>query len=111
MVLNIAKQYHKEHIDDTYNLSTSMLSMKATHLFIASNLWDKISIELDDTIPEGYLSCFNLVCSDIKVKLPEKVTDITLRQLVELYPNKAGALRRTFLQGRNIKEVILECLV
>ena len=111
MILNISKVYNKGYVENTCNLATSMLAMKATHLFIASNLWESIVIELDDCIPEGYLSCFNMVCSDIKVKTPEKITDVTLRQLVELYPNKAGALRRVFLQGRNVREVIPDCLV
>lgn len=111
MKLNISKIYNKEYVEDTCNLATSMLTMKSTHLFIASNLWESITIELDDCIPEGYLTCFKLVCSDIRVKTPEKVTDTTLRQLVELYPDKAGALRRVFLQGKNVREVIPECLV
>lgn len=111
MILNITKVYNTGFVEDTCNLGTSMLTMKSTHLFIASNYWESIRIELDDCIPEGYLSCFKLVAKEIKVKLPESITDITLRQLTELFPDKAGVLRRAFLQGRSIREVIPECLV
>lgn len=111
MKLNITRQYNKGFVEDTCNLGTSMLNMKATHLFIASNAWESIYVELEDTIPEGYLCCFGMVTQNISVNLPETVTEKTLHLLTELYPEKAGALRRTYMQKRDFKEVLEECLV
>jgi hypothetical protein len=111
MKLNITKQYNKGFVEDTCNLATAMLSMKSTHLFIASNAWESVYIELDDSIPEGYLKCLHVVTKNVKVKLPESVTENTLRQLTELYPEKSGALRRTYMQKRSFTEVLPECLV
>ena len=111
MKLNITRQYNKGFVEDTCNLGTAMLSMKSTHLFIASYAWESIYIELEDTIPEGYLKGFNMLSKDIKVNLPETITDKTLHLLTELYPDKAGALRRAYMQKRDMKEVLFTCLV
>jgi len=111
MILNITRTYNKSFVEDTCNLATNMLQMKATHLFIASNAWERINIELEDTIPEGYLRSLSLVSQDIKVNLPENITDKTLHLLTELYPSKAGTLRRCYMQGRDLREVLSDCLV
>ena len=110
MVLYIAKDYDPSFNDELYTLRTSMLQLKSTHLFINSNAWDSIMIDLDDSIPEGCLCNLSLICSNIKVNLPETVTDVTLRLLCELFPTKAGALRRTYMAGGNLKEVLSDCL-
>lgn len=110
MKLLISKEFDKEMVDDTCKLSTSMLSVKSTHLFIASNSWDSMIIELDDSIPEGILRRLNTVCKDIKVKVPTKITDTTLRLLTELYPEKSGALRRVYMQGGNVKGVLTDVI-
>lgn len=111
MILNICEVYNKEFKENNFNLATSMLSMKATHFFIAANAWEQINIELVDTIPEGYLRCISTICKVIKVKIPAVVTDKTLHLLTELYPEKAGALRRCYIQQRPLSEVLAECLV
>lgn len=111
MILNITKVYNQGFVENTCNLATHMLAMKSTHLFIASNAWESIYLEIDDSIPEGYLKSFNLVTKNIKVKLPDNLTDKTLRLLTELYPDKAGSLRKCFMQGRDVQEVLQECLV
>lgn len=108
MKLCIAEQYEKGFVEDTCNLKTSMLQMKSTHLFIASNAWESITIDVNDEIPAGSLKCIPMACSNIKVQLPETVTDKTIVLLTELYPDLAGKLRRYFMMGRSIKEV-LEC--
>lgn len=110
MILNITRDYKKEFVEDTCNLATSFLKVKSTHFFIASNRWDRIYIELEDDIPEGYLGCFNMVSDNIKVKLPDNPTQKTMLELVELYPEKAGKIRKAYLSGQNYSEVLSECL-
>ncbi len=111
MRLQISEKYNKDFVEDTYSLATYMLNMKSTHLFIAANSWDSISIDLLDSIPEGTLRFFHMVTENIKVSLPSDITEKTLRLLTELYPDKAGALRRVFMQGGSVKEVLRDCLV
>lgn len=110
MTLNITREYKKEFVEDTYNLATSFLKVKSTHFFIASHKWDRIYIELTEDIPDNYLSCFSMVSDNIKVKLPDVRTDKTMRELCELYPDKAGKIRKAYLQGTEYQEVISECL-
>lgn len=111
MKLHIESTYNSGFDEDTYHLSTSMLKSQATHLFIASNLWESIQVDLDETIPDGYLSNLNMVCSDIRVKLPKDITESTLRALIDLYPDKRGKLRMTYLSGKSLEGVLGECLV
>jgi hypothetical protein len=106
MRLLIAKEYNPGFNEELYTLKTSMLKSTSTHLFIAANRWDAICIELDDDIPETCLCNMNLICENITVKLPEEITDKTLRLLCELYPDKSGALRRVYMCKGDIKEVL-----
>lgn len=111
MILRISDEFDTSFNTEVYSLSSDMLSMKSTHMFIASHAWERIELSVTDTIPTGYLGSMNLVCKDIKVKLPEKVTDKTLLLLTELYPEKAGKLRRCYMAGSPIREVLGECLI
>lgn len=110
MRLLISKEFDKSMEDNTCKLATYMLSVKATHMFIASNVWESIRIELDDSIPLGVLRRINDVCKDIKVTVPIPVTETTLKLLTELYPEKSGALRRVFMQGGNVKGVLTDVI-
>lgn len=109
MKLFVTREFRKEFHEDAYFISTSFLKAKATHFFIASNKWDFIFIEMEDSIPEGYLKSMHLVCPNIKVNLPDIVTDTTVRLLAELYPDKSGAIRKAYLTGGKLVEVLGEC--
>lgn len=111
MKLVISKDYDKSFTEDTSCLATHMLVLPATHLYIASHMWDSITLDITDDIPKGVLGNLNLVCKSIKIKLPEVVTDYTLQLLLELFPDKAGSLRRAYMSGSSISEVLRECLV
>lgn len=110
MKLFVTKEFHKEFHEDCYYIATSFLKMKSTHFFIASNKWESIQIDIEDCIPEGYLCSLHLVCDDIKVHLPDTVTDKTVQLLAELYPDKSGAVRKAYLMKHSIKEVLGECM-
>ena len=110
MRLLVRKDYNKEMVDDECHLATHMLAMKATHLFIASHKWESIVLDIDDVIPVGYLRCLSLVCDDIKVTLPATITDHTMTLLTEVYPKKAGTIRRAYMSGESLEGVLAECL-
>ena len=111
MRLLISKEYDESFNEELYTLKTSMLQFTSTHLFIASNQWDAICIEIDDSIPENCLQNLKMICSNISVKLPNVITDKTLRLLCELFPDKVGPLRRSFMCTGNVEGVLSECLV
>ena len=111
MRLVIKCDYEKEMVEDECHLATNMLAMKATHLFIASYQWDSVLLEVEDIIPIGYLRCLPLVSKDIKVSLPDKITDHTMTLLTEVFPAKAGSIRRAYMTGQSLKGVLSECLV
>lgn len=111
MKLRIAREYKNATIDGVYTLATSYMQMKSTHLFIASNKWEEIYIELDDSMQTGYLQYLHLVCPRILVSLPEVITEQTILLLAEIFPDKRGLLRKNFLLHKDIKEVLGACLV
>lgn len=111
MRLLISSSYESSFVEDECHLKTSMLQMKATHLFIASNVWESIVLDIEDTIPEGCLRSLNLVSDNIKVRLPEDVTEKTIHLLTELYPSLSGKIRRLYMCGQSVKGVLGECLV
>lgn len=106
MKLYISKKYHKEMIEDTCCLGTTMLQLKSTHLFIASYKWDEVQIELDDCIGEGMLKYLPSVCNKITATWEGQPSEKIVHQLTELYPAKAGKIRMRYLQGGDIREVI-----
>lgn len=111
MILNIKKTYDPTYTEDQYNLSCAMLNIKSTHLFIASNPWDTINVDVDDEINEGCLRCLPMACSTIRVALPVEITQHTMQLLTELFPDKAGTIRKTFMQSGDLKGVLSGCLV
>ena len=111
MRLLISKEYDPHFNENLYTLKTSMLQAPSTHLFIAGNSWEAISIELDDCIPETCLCNMSLTCQNLSVKLPDVITDKTVRLLCELFPDKAGAIRRVYMCHGDLKEVLSDCLV
>ena len=111
MKLNIGKDYVKELTEDVCNLSTAMLSSPAVHMFIASNSWAEIHIDVDDNIDYTLLKFFPMACRNITVSLPERCTITTVGILSSLYPDLSGKLRRAFMTGGSIEEVLENCVV
>lgn len=110
MTLEISKEHQRAFSDGKCRLSVDMINNSATHLFIASNKWDKILIHIDDSIKFDMIRYLPKVSSNIKVTLPEKVTIDTVGVLASLYPDLSASLRRTFMSGKDIREVLKECL-
>lgn len=111
MRLRILKNYVKQMEEDTFHLSTEMLNITSTHMFIASHVWEEITIELDDIILPHYLHCISFATNNIKVKLPEKITAATVQQLTELFPSKSGLIRKAFMMTGDVEGVLEGCLV
>jgi hypothetical protein len=106
--LNIVSDIsQKEFNGEEMTISISLLSQKATHLFVASHLWDELYCEVDDSIPLNCLKYMVTKAKKVTVKLPEKCTVTTMRLLTELYPVKAGTIRKAFMSGKNLQEVIM----
>lgn len=111
MVLQIADGENKEFSTDCFRLKPHMLSLGATHMFIASNAWDRIELCVSDDMKPDMLKYLNTVTDDLRVALPDNITSDTLITLTALYPDKAGKLRKAFMCGEDIKEVLKDCLI
>lgn len=106
MKLCINPEMNPEFIDGTYNISTSMLKYKSTHMFIASYNWDEIDIDIvPEVVPED-VRFFHTVSDNIKAYLRANPTDSDINKLCALYPDQAGALRLTYMQKGNLQKVV-----
>lgn len=106
MKLNIGDNNSCDMENDVYNIARDSLKYSGVHMFIASNKWDSVHVEVTDDIPTSQLKYLPIVTDNITVTLPEKVTMDTIGILVSLFPKKSGVLRRTFMSGGNIQEVL-----
>lgn len=88
---------------DVYRLEVTALRMTATHLFLASNIWDDMYIELSEDIPLNMLKYMSKQAKQIRVSLPAETTEHILKLMCELYPEKAGVLRKAYMLKRDLK--------
>lgn len=91
---------------DTMRLHLEDLQLKTTHLFIASNYWDEVSIDLTDSIDPEWVKYLPMNTKKVSVTLPEVVSDKLLLILTTLFPDKAGKLRRTYMIHGDLAEVL-----
>ena len=107
MILRILENMEESEITgDTYTISVDYLNHIATHLYLASQQWDSLYCELSDSIPLGCLKNIRTKVKDVTVKIPDNETKKTMQLLAELYPEKSGTLRKQFMLGRSLKEVL-----
>lgn len=92
---------------DSMWLPYSLLTDKAVHLFIASNVWDTLTVEVSEDIPAGVLKYMILKCTEKKVILPEHALSAKEVGLIcEMFPDKAGGIRRAHMAGRSVTELL-----
>lgn len=110
MTLRITREKKREFDTENYYLHPSMLNSNGTHLFIASNKWDAIIVDLCPELNPAKLHYLPSICTDIKIcNSPdiEKYVDA----LLELFPNKGGQLRRCKLSGHGARDVVKEYIL
>lgn len=92
--------------EDTYIIPVAWLSSNATHLYLASNTWDSLYIELTAQVPKGFLPyLLKKVSGEITCIIKED-SKVVLDLLVELYPEKAPEFRKQFLCHKPLEEVL-----
>lgn len=106
MNLRICKEVLRE--DDCMPIPYSWLTDNGVHLFIASNRWDTLTVELSDEIPSDVLKYVVTKCNNVSVKFTQDdITQKSMDLLCELFPDKAGSLRKAKMLGKNIKSMLL----
>lgn len=91
---------------DDFVVSTQYLNYKGLHFYLASQHWGNLYCELDETIPEGCLKYLVKRCESVEVKLPETVTKKIMLLCIELYPDKQAQIRKQFITGKELKDVL-----
>ena len=94
---------------DALYLEISVLRQTSAHFFLASQAWDTLYLELDDTIPEMCLCFLKDKVKEVRVKLPKEITPHTVKLLAELFPALEGKLRKQFMLG-GVESVVLPYL-
>lgn len=97
------------HISNTPSTEPGVMTIyptwledKGTHLFIASNIWDKLHVDICDEIPDKTLRYVITKCKAIDVTLPAELSDKHVALLCELYPAKEGQIRKAAMLNRDV---------
>ena len=106
MKLIIQNETTRMHVDDTYSIESSMLKFKSTHMFIASNQWDSISIEVNDNMEPEDVKYFHNICENVYCILPKTINEKVLLLLCTIYPDKAGELRLAFMLSKDLNTIL-----
>lgn len=89
-------------------IKPQFLGVKMTHLTLASQTWDTLFIDVDESIPEGSLRFLPKKCNKICACCPEHPSMHQLHLLVELYPELDGKLRKAFMKGESVGGILPE---
>lgn len=107
MILMITKDIAEHEIDgDVYRVSIEYLAHKGTHLYIASQQWDELICELTEDIPLETLKYVRRKVNKLNVTFDDSHSKHIMLLLTELYPEKSGAIRKQFMLGRDLHEVL-----
>lgn len=109
MILKIINNAGESIANDSgdYELKPEMLKLNGTHVFIASRVWDKVVIELTEDIPLGSLKYLPTKAKSIDVVMPSTVNPHIVQLCTELFPDKAGTIRKNFLMKGEIPSEVL----
>lgn len=106
MILHICDEAGGNAADGIMCIPKKNLNMSSVHMFIASSKWDKVIVDVDESISPSVLKYLPVVTENVEVNLPENMTVDIVGVLASLYPKKAGLLRRAFMMGGNVEEVL-----
>lgn len=97
----------KSDQDNTFWIPPLLLNDKPMHLYLACNQWDTLQVVMCEDIPADVLKYTKDKCKEIQVVddgcgITKHKVDI----LCELYPEKAGTIRKNFMLGRNVYDLL-----
>lgn len=104
MVLKISND--TEIAEGVVSIPYSWLSNKSVHFYLACNKWDKLVVDLSDDIPDGVLKYIIMKSEDKEVNIKGDVTHKQCELLCEMYPEKAGAIRKAVMLKRDVRGVL-----
>lgn len=84
------------------------MGLNMTHLTLASQNWDELYIDLDESIPEGSLRFLPKKCAKIIVGCPDHPSTRQLHLLIELFPELDGKLRKAQMKGAGVHGLLRE---
>lgn len=91
---------------DCVHLRPTDLNANHAHAVIASKVWDKLYIDVDEGIAEGRLRYLHTKAREIYARVPEHPSRHQMVLLTELYPELSGTIRKSFLKGDDMHGVL-----
>lgn len=92
---------------DTFCVPYLWLQNKSVHLFLACNKWDKLEVVMSEDIPDNVLKYVILKCGEREVFMPSgEVSKRVVNLICEIFPEKAGSIRKAAMLGRDISSVL-----
>lgn len=84
-----------------FNITPEELRNPLIHLYVASNHWETLRVDLDGSIPTGILTEMRKVCDNIEIL---SVSSGCYPLLSELFPEHLGKLRKLKMLGKTEEE-------
>lgn len=105
-LMNLSPDVQKSNM--TFLTHISNADNPKLHLFVASNKWRELIIQLVDS--DSLKGIFPMLCKfeQIKVCLMEKPTQSVIHFLCKLYPQKAASIRKAYMTGKDVGGIINE---
>ena len=109
MVLRITNKPDNADLD-AYTVSLSDFKSGEIHPFLATTKWEKIYVELCEDTPAGILRQVFFSAPIIPIYDRDNITNRVMLLLCEIYRNKAGELRKLYVQDRTAFIALLDSL-
>lgn len=95
----------------TYGLNICVMTLeefsrKESHLYIATENWERIEVDICEKTPAGYLNQMSVKCPIVPVVL--EINPKVLMRLCEMYPNDRAYLRSHYNKGLEAFETYLK---
>lgn len=90
---------------ESMEMTPDTLKHPGTHMFLKAHEWESIEIELTEEIPVGNLKYLHMCSDNIIVKF-DTVSGHIVKLLCELYPEKAGAIRKAHMMKEDMHAVL-----
>jgi hypothetical protein len=91
---------------NTLSLFEGDINSKRAHLFVVSNEWYDLEIELTDTLDMTIIPIMLSRFNHVTFKLLTRMNKDILNMLCKCFPDKSGSFRKAFMLGKDVLSIL-----
>lgn len=89
-----------------FNICDKHLLDRRVNLFIASQKWETLELHMQESMNFSVIPLIANKCNKVNITFLSEVGDNMLQALCELYPDKIGTLRRSYMLKKDIRAIV-----